>query len=180
MATKLSDSEFAARTRASAKRRAERQRVRKLATGMVQVGHWLPVTVKARLDELAVTLHTSPSEIVAAALIAFDPSPPLSASLTPDPASSEFAEKLQPAMAITVASDSSTVTSDLNHAEDQSPSNPNTSIYNRRMHQSRPNKMKTSDPTPKGIANISANLLKGWRKLVPERGKIKTRDNSKV
>lgn len=75
MTAKLTDEEFAARSRASAKRRAERQRQRKIATGKVQVGHWLTVEAKAHLDALAAKLQLSPSEIMTAAILAFHPDP---------------------------------------------------------------------------------------------------------
>ena len=73
MAAKLSDAEFIERARASAKRRADRQRLRKLESGKVQTNHWLPANAKARLDTLATELNASPSEVVTAAILAYVP-----------------------------------------------------------------------------------------------------------
>lgn len=72
MAAKLSDAEFAARTRASAARRSERQRLRKSAAGKVQVNCWLSAESKARLDQLAAEGGTSLSETIEAAIHALD------------------------------------------------------------------------------------------------------------
>ena len=71
MRAKLSDAEFVERARASARRRSERQRLRKLESGKIQVNHWLTVPAKERLDALATELNASPSEVVTAAILAY-------------------------------------------------------------------------------------------------------------
>ena len=81
MAAKLSDAEFIERARASAKRRADRQRLRKLESGKVQTNHWLPANAKARLDTLATELNASPSEVVTAAILAYRATPRPSSSV---------------------------------------------------------------------------------------------------
>jgi hypothetical protein len=86
MATKLSDSEFIERARASAKRRADRQRLRKLESGKVQVNHWLPANAKSRLDALATELNASPSEVVTAAIMSYVPTSPSSPAFFTYPA----------------------------------------------------------------------------------------------
>ena len=71
MRAKLSDAEFVERARASARRRSERQRLRKLESGKIQVNHWLTATAKERLDALATELNASPSEVVTAAILSY-------------------------------------------------------------------------------------------------------------
>jgi hypothetical protein len=70
MASKLSDREFAERARASAARRAERVRLRRLAAGMVAVTQWIPVTAKQRLDALATAFSQTPADVLTAAIMA--------------------------------------------------------------------------------------------------------------
>lgn len=71
MRVKLSDAEFVERARASARRRSERQRLRKLESGKIQVNHWLTAPAKERLDALATELNASPSEVVTAAILSY-------------------------------------------------------------------------------------------------------------
>jgi hypothetical protein len=71
MNTKLSDSEFIERRRASARRRSERQRQRKAESGKVQVNTWLTASAKERLEALAIELHVSPSEVLTAAILSY-------------------------------------------------------------------------------------------------------------
>ena len=81
MRTKLSDAEFVERARASARRRSERQRLRKLESGKIQVNHWLTAPAKERLDALATELNASPSEVVTAAILAYRATPRPSSSV---------------------------------------------------------------------------------------------------
>ena len=70
MAAKLSDREFAERARASAARRAERVRLRRLAAGRVAVTQWIPVTAKQRLDALATAFSQTPADVLTTAIMA--------------------------------------------------------------------------------------------------------------
>jgi hypothetical protein len=71
MRARLSDAEFIEKARASARRRSERQRLRKLESGKVQANFWLPVDAKNRVEQLATELNSSPSEVATAAILAY-------------------------------------------------------------------------------------------------------------
>ena len=68
---RLSDAEFIEKARASARRRSERQRLRKLNSGKVQANFWLPTDAKTRVEQLATELNTSPSEVATVAILAY-------------------------------------------------------------------------------------------------------------
>lgn len=53
MATRLSDSELAARVRAGNRQRAQRQHERRRKAGLVQLSVWIPEPIRAALDEVA-------------------------------------------------------------------------------------------------------------------------------
>ena len=63
MATRLSDSEFAARTRKANQQRAARQAERRRAAGKAQLNIWLAADVKAALAALALANSETISDV---------------------------------------------------------------------------------------------------------------------
>ena len=72
MATRLSDSEFAARTRKANQRRAARQQERRREAGLVQMNVWVSQSTKARIEaaRLGAALNETAERLLLAGLAA--------------------------------------------------------------------------------------------------------------
>ena len=81
---KLSDSEFVERARALAVKRSEKVRQRRAGAGLVQIGPWIPITAKQRLDALSAALGQTPADVLTTAIMAL-PMPTVSSDPTPAP-----------------------------------------------------------------------------------------------